>query len=188
MKHRVCSLVLFPLLLLLAAVSAGAQDLSFSVGGWSFFKSAEGKLPAGNPGIFPSLGLSLGITRYAEAGISILPRLTPDPFDDIFLEGHAGVSLFGERARESGGPAIYLNGLLDAGILYGMHNLISGEPDYSRAVFLRITPFALGNPYYGRRERMFSLGLMFDMDSAETSLFLNLIAVDFYLASPPEVR
>ncbi len=187
MKHPVRSLTLFSLLLL-AAISAGAQNLSFSVGGWSFFRNAEGKLPSGSPGIFSSFGLSCGITRYAEAGFSILPRLSPEPFDDIFLEGHAGVSLFGERIRKSGGPAIYLNALLDAGILYGMHNLTSGVPEYSRAIFLRITPFALGNPYYGRRERMFSLGLMFDVDSAETSLFLNLIAVDFYLASPPKVH
>ncbi|HWR12132.1 MAG TPA: hypothetical protein VN445_09935 [Rectinemataceae bacterium] len=187
MKHLVRSLPLL-LLLLLAVAPTKAQDLAFSVGGWSFFRSAKGALPTESPGTFPSFGLTYGITRYMEAGVSIVPRLSPDAMDDIFIEEHIGFSLFGERVKKSGGPGIYLNALVDAGILLGAHNLLSGAPNYSRALFLRVTPFALGNPFYGRRDRMFSLGIIHDYDKAETSLFLNLIAVDFYLASPTKVH
>jgi len=184
-RMRAVPLALF---LLLAAGAACAQDLAFSMGTWSFFPDAAGKSPGGGPGVFPSLGATYGITRYLEAGVAIIPRLTPRPFDDIFVEEHLGVSLFGERVKTSGGPAVYINTLLDAGFLFGAHNVLSGSPDYSRALFLRVTPITLGNPYYGRRDRLLSLGLIYDYDANSTSLFVSLIAADFYLAPAPKVH
>ncbi|MFA5852694.1 MAG: hypothetical protein WC820_08335 [Spirochaetales bacterium] len=187
MKYRMRAVPL-ALFILLTAGAACAQDLAFSIGTWSFLPDAAGKLPGGTPGVFPSFGATYGITRYLEAGVAIIPRLTPKPFDDIFVEEHVGVSLFGERVKASGGPAVYINTLLDAGFIFGAHNVISGAPVYSRALFLRITPITLGNPYYGRRDRMLSVGLVYDYDANSTSLFVSLIAADFYLAPRQKAR
>ena len=187
MKYRM-RIVPLALFLLLAIGAAGAQDLAFSIGSWSFLPDTAGKLPAEGPGLFPSFGATYGITRYLEAGVAMIPRLTPKPFDDIFIEEHVGFSLFGERAKASGGPAVYINSLLDAGFLFGAHKLLSGSPDYSRAIFVRVTPITLGNPYYGRRDRMLSVGLVYDYDANSASLFLTLIASDFYLAPGRKLR
>ncbi len=98
MKYRT-RIVPLALFLLLAAGAACAQDLAFSIGAWSFFPDAAGKLPGERPGVFPSFGATYGITRYLEAGVAIIPRLTPAPFDDIFMEEHVGLSLFGQRVK-----------------------------------------------------------------------------------------
>ena len=182
---RVFPLVLF---MLITAGAARAQDLAFSLGTWSFLPDAAGQLPGGTPGLFPSFGATYGITRHLEAGLAIIPRMTPEPFDDIFVEEHVGVSLFGERVSRSGGPAVYINTLLDAGFLFGAHNVLSGSPGYSRALFIRVTPITLGNPYYGRRDRLLSAGIIYDYDANSASLFLSLIAADFYLAPASKVH
>jgi len=170
------------LLLALAASSLSAQDLAFSTGTWSFFPDESGALPSEGPGTFASLGATYGLTPRLEAGISLIPRITPEPLDDIFIEEHVGISLFGDRVSRTGGPAIYINTLVDIGLFFGAHNVRSGNPEYSRALFVRLTPIALGNPYYGRRDRIISIGLLYDYDRSSASFFLNLIAADFFLA------
>lgn len=187
MNYR-CGVLALALSFLMTAAGAGAQDLALSVGAWSFFRDAAGESPAGEAGTFAALGVSYGISPRIEAGASIIPRFFPAPFDDIFVEEHIGISLFGERARNSGEPAIYINAILDIGVLFGSHNVLSGAPEFSRALFIRLTPLSLGNPYYGRRDRLLSTGLLYDYDRASASLFMNIIAADFYLASPPKVR
>lgn len=184
-RRRIVPLAIF---LLLAIGASCAQDLAFSIGSWSFLPDAAGKTPARGPGLFPSFGATYGVTRYLEAGVAMIPRITPKPFDELFIEEHVGLSLFGERVKTSGGPAVYINTLLDAGFLFGAHELLSGSPEYSRAVFVRLTPITLGNPYYGRRDRMLSVGLVYDYDAKSASLFLTLIASDFYLAPGRKVR
>ncbi len=177
--------VALPLLLLalfLGLSAPGAQDLAFSVGTWSFFPDASGTLPSKGPGAFASFGATYGLGPRLEAGISLLPRLTPEPIDDIFVEEHVGISLFGDRVGAAGGPAVYINTLVDIGFIFGLHAVRSGDPEYSRAVFLRLTPITLGNPYYGRRDRIFSAGLLYDYDADSASFFFNLIASDFFLA------
>lgn len=174
---------MLPILLFVLAVSSiASQDLAFSIGTWSFFPDASGVLPSGGPGAFASFGATYGLTPRLEAGISLVPRMAPLPFDDIFVEEHIGVSLFGDRVSAAGGPSIYINALVDIGILFGAHNVHSGDPKYSRALFVRLTPITLGNSYYGRRDRMLSAGLLYDYDNRSASLFINLIAADFFLA------
>jgi len=187
MKHTIRTWTAF-LLFLAAVAGAGAQDMAFSIGTWSFFRDSAGRLPSGEPGTFASLGATYGLSPRVEAGVALIPRLLPDTFDDLFVEEHIGISLFGERARKSGEPAIYINAILDVGVLFGAHKILSGSPEFSRAFFLRLTPITLGTPYYGRRDRMLSTGLIYDYDSGSASLFMNIIAADFYLASPADVR
>ena len=176
------------LFFLISSGLGGAQDLAFSMGSWSFFPNTSGWLPSGSPGEFAAFGLTYGLSPRFEAGASIIPRLSSEPFDDIFAEGHLGLSLFGDRIKKAGGPGIYINGLLDAGLLFGTHGILSGTAEYSKALFLRLTPITLGNPYYGRRDRILSVGLIYDVDANSASLFMNLIAADFFLASPAKVH
>lgn len=178
--------ILSTALLCAAAVSsAPAQDFALSAGMWSFFRNRDGNYASRSPGAFPSVGLTAGVTPRIEAGLSLVPRITPRPLDDIFVEGHLGFSLFGDRIAVSGGPSAYLNTVVDIGTLVGVHNVLSGNPGMSTSVFLRLTPFLLGNPYYGRRDRMYSAGILYDVNTGAVSLFANVFASDFFLARRP---
>lgn len=187
-KRSVSRIFLAILLLAGAAGIAGAQDLSFSLGGWSFFADGQGRLPAGDPGLFAGVGATVGLGPRLELGASLIPRLTPAPFEDLFAEAHLGLSLLADRARTPAAPTMYLNSLIDLGATVGWRGLASGSPSFSRAVFARLTPITLGTMYYGRRDRLLSIGVMYDFDAKAANIFASLIAADFSLAPPPKVR
>lgn len=172
----------------LAAAPASAQDFAFSLGSWSFFRDSNGSFPFGSPGLFASLGFTWGIAPVVEIGASLIPRITPDPVSDIFTEGHIGISLWGDRVKKTSAPAAYLNALLEAGLMFGARGALSSTPTLSRAFFIRLTPFVLGNPYYGRRDRFFALAFLYDWEKAAASLSFSLIAVDFYLVPSAKQR
>lgn len=168
------------LLFVLAAPGAHPQDLAFSIGTWSFYEGAGGYLPAGAPGAFAAVGVTAGISPRIEVGASLVPRITPLPGNDLFIECHTGVSLFADRRRSNDTPAMYINSIADIGFLWGVHNLYSGSRSFSKHIFLRITPIALGNSYYGRRDRVYSVGAQYDFDARVVSLFINVIGMDFF--------
>lgn len=187
-KRSVSCIFLAILLLGASAGIAGAQDLSFSLGGWSFFPDGEGRLPAGDPGLFAAAGATCGLGPRLELGASLIPRLTPAPFEDLFAEAHLGLSLLADRARVPAAPTMYVNTILDLGAIVGWRGLASGAPTFSRAIFARLTPITVGTMYYGRRDRLFSFGVMYDFDEKAANIFASLIAADFSLAPPPKVR
>jgi len=166
----------------LATSNGAAQDLGLSSALWHFPEWFGTSSMAGDPGAFASVGAVLGLGPRLEAGASFIPRLSPEAFKDILAEAHLGLSLVGPRISASG-PVIYVNTLLDAGVFLGWHDLGSGSPTFSKSAFLRLTPLAIGNPYYGRRDKLLSFGLARDFDSDTFSLFANILATDIYLAS-----
>lgn len=150
------------------------QETAISLGSWSFFSDDRG--------IFTSLGITQGLTSRLEAGLSIIPRMTPEAFKDLSLEVHCGYSIAARRFQGFNQPASYINVLADIGALTAINNL--GEPDQSlsKNVFVRLTPIALGNAFYTRRDRIYSVGALFDLDKKSLSFFLNFIIVDFFIA------
>jgi len=188
-EKRSVSCIFLAIFMLSAPVGlASAQDLSFSLGGWSFFPDGEGRLPAGDPGLFASAGATIGLGPRLELGASLIPRLTPAPLEDLFAEAHVGLSLLGDRARTPDAPTMYLNTIVDLGAIVGWHDLFSGASAFSKAIFARLTPITLGSLYYGRRDRLLSFGVMYDFDAKAANIFASLIAADFSLAPPPKVR
>jgi len=187
-KRSVSYIFLAIFLMIASAGLACAQDLSFSLGGWSFFPDGEGRLPAGDPGLFASAGATIGLGPKLELGASLIPRLTPTPFEDLFAEAHLGLSLLADRARTPAAPTMYLNTIVDLGAIVGWRGLASDSPSFSKAVFARLTPITLGTMYYGRRDRLLSFGVMYDFDAKAANVFASLIAADFSLAPHPKVR
>lgn len=172
-----------PILLILVClgVGAGAQDLAFSLAGWSFFQDSPGQPPSGDPGLFASAGAILGLGPRLEAGLSLVPRLSPAPLGDLLAEAHLGYSLFADRTRGAGGPAAYGNLLLEVGCLLGYRGIDAGLTAPELSAFLRLSP-VLGNPYYGRRDRILAPGLAYDFSTGQVSVFLNLLGSDFFPA------
>lgn len=181
MKRRAFPVILF--ILAIFPLSPGrAQEIAVSASVWSFFAGSGGWRPV-EPGAFASAGVMAGITPRLEAGASLIARMTPEPANDLIVEIHAGYSIFAERFRGSDLPASHLNAILDAGFMIGAHSLYSGGPaTVSPAAFVRLTPVAIGNAFSGKRDRLFTFGLLYDFGAKRPALFMNLVSSDFFLA------
>lgn len=153
---------------------AHAQETAVSLGSWSFF--------SGNRGIFASIGVTQGLTPRLEAGLSLIPRLTPDPFEDLYAEAHLGYSLAANRFRGFSQPASYINIIGDIGVIAGINSIGAPGQTLTKSIFIRLTPITLGNAFYGRRDRIYSVGALFNLDNASLSFFLNFIISDFFIA------
>jgi hypothetical protein len=184
--------MLFPLSLaifsLLPLPEPQTQDMAFSLGTWSFLGKSLEESRFGGPGAFADVGLVMGLTPRFETGLSVIARITPKPIDDLVVEGHIGASIFGTRLNPHGGPALYVNAILDVGGAVGYRSLRSIAPIQSRYVFIRLSPLAIGNSYYGRRDRLFSIAMLYDLDTKEASLSLALIRMDFFIVKDSKFR
>lgn len=153
---------------------AHAQETAISLGSWSFF--------SGSPGVFTSLGITQGLTPRLEAGLSLIPRLTPEPFEDFYAEAHLGYSLAANRFQGLNQPASYINILGDIGVIAGISSIGAPGQTLKKSIFIRLTPITLGNAFYGRRDRIYSAGALFNLDSPSLTFFLNFIISDFFIA------
>jgi hypothetical protein len=157
-----------------------SQDLAFGLGTWNPAQAA--------PGAFVDISATLGLGKRLEFGVGVIPRITPAPLEELYLETHLGLSLLGDRLGETGLPGIHVNAILDLGGALKIVDPGSATPDTSFLWFGRLTPFALGNPYYGRRDRFFSASILFDPRTKSIGLSFSLLKFDFYLLRPKQGR
>ncbi len=185
------------LLMLIVLITTGlaltgelaAQDLSISVQQWSFFSDSAGGRLSG-PGLHLSGAVVWGITPRLEAGLGLLGMLTPWPGDSLAGIMSIGYSLLSERWISERIPPNWLSMLVEAGVFGGAREIYSGLFSSSgegagsgaqpfAAMFVRFTPLVLGNPFYWRRDRVFSVGAAYELMRGDFSLFLNIAAMDF---------
>lgn len=159
---------------------ATGQDLAFGLGTWDLAQAA--------PGAFVDISATFGLGKRLEFGVAAIPRITPSPLEELYLESHLGVSLLGDRLGEVGLPGIYVNAILDFGGALKIEGIGSAFPATAFLWFGRLTPFALGNPYYGRRDRFFSAAILFDPRSKNIGFSFSLLKFDFYLIKPTQGR
>ena len=181
MRRAPPALFLVILCALLPPAAPAAQDLSLSLGTWS--RPADAK-----PGAFIDMGATLGLGKRLEIGAAAIARITPSPLEELLLESHLGISLYGDRLGEEGLPGIYANGILDLGAAARIEDPWSGPPEPDFLWFGRFTPLALGNPYYGRRDRFFSLSVLADPKAKTLSVSFSLLKFDFYILRPRRGR
>jgi hypothetical protein len=164
----------------LAPPPATSQDLAIGLGTWNPAQAA--------PGAFVDISATLGLGRRMELGVAAIPRVTPLPFKELYFESHLGVSLLGDRLGSTGLPGIYVNAILDLGGALKIVDPGSASPDTAFLWFGRLTPFALGNPYYGRRDRFFSATILLDPRTKNVEFSFSLLKFDFYLLRPIQGR
>lgn len=140
--------------------------------GGSLFGLSHGiTLGTFNPGSSVVAGTTFGITQRFEAELfSVIPA-APIPFSGISGGAAVTASLSGPRELHSGEGTLFFGAYLSAGYLYGAD---------SHGVFLRLTPLAVGGPYYGIRERAASVNLFYDIKNSEFSVFWNIFLIDLY--------
>ncbi|MCE5255411.1 MAG: hypothetical protein LLF89_01025 [Spirochaetaceae bacterium] len=169
---------------LFGAANLDAQDLSLSVSTWSFFAGKGGYRPA-DEGTYAELGATLGLSPRIEADLGLICSLTPAPANTLFVNAGVTYSIIGKRFISYDEPTGLFTMLFTVGVMEGFHDIWeSGDPfSTSTHIYLKLTPFAVGSLYYGKRDRCFSLGIQYDLKSSEFSLFTNIIASDFLLTN-----
>lgn len=173
---------------LLAALAmphpAGALDFSASLGTWRF---------ASSNATFAYLGAGVGAPGRFEAGAGLVPRLIDDPLSgkvsELYAEAHLGIALYGDRARPDGIVSTYASILTEIGYLVGSAGgAFTGKAFTEGTIFLRLTPLALGNPYYGRRDRIATTALLYDLGSDSWGIAFTIFQSDFFLARRGKFR
>ena len=153
-----------------ALTGAAAQEWGVSVGSWSFAGGGPGA------GAYACAGLSTGLGQRLELEAFGVARATPAPFGDALAGAILGFSVFGPRRTT------YFNMALDLGFLQTV--VEGGTPGLGPSyAMLRLSPLVVGTPYYGHRDRIFSLGLVYDLGSGALSATWNVLIVHWYPGS-----
>ena len=172
----------FFIAIMISPNAAEALDFSASLGTWRF---------VGSNSTFAYAGLGIGAAGRLEAGAGVVPRIIEDrstnEFSRLYSEIHIAYALYGDRARPSGIVGTYANILLELGYLFGLDK--NAIDDFATgSVFLRLTPLALGNPYYGRRDRIAATTLFFAPGPKTWGIAFTLFQSDFFVARREEFR
>jgi hypothetical protein len=151
------------MLILSASVPAAAMDWAVTGGPVSFFPAGKA-LPSG---LYAQIGMRGVLTPRIELEILTMPQITPTPFSS----GAAGI-LIGINLLEDLEPS-YFHMLADAGILWAFRQ---GESQPALLLHARVSPLSIGNPAYAYRERLFTIGALYDIeDGALTWTFSTWI-------------
>ncbi len=158
----------FFLLCLLAPVAAmAAPEPGVSLGTWSFAGGGPG------PGTYAYGGLSLGLSGRLELEALGVAEMTPSPGSDVMAGASLGLSVLGPR------DSTYFNMLAELAFLQAV--AADGEPGLGPSyLLLRLSPLAIGTPYYGHRDRMFSIGVLYDIGADRFSAVWNVLIVSWY--------
>ncbi|OHD25811.1 MAG: hypothetical protein A2Y38_04970 [Spirochaetes bacterium GWB1_59_5] len=153
--------------LLVPSLAVAAPDLGIAFGPWSFASGGPG------PGIYAYSGLALGGVSRLEVEAFGVAELMPAPGATVLAGASVGLSL--------GGPRIptYFNVVVDLGYIQTLVD--DGLPGFGPAyLMLRLSPLVIGNPLHGHRDRMFSLGLLYDLEERSLSIVWNVLIVHWY--------
>ncbi len=144
-----------------------APDLGVALGPWSFVNGGPG------PGTYAYGGLALGGSSRLEAEAFGIVELMPLPGDSLLAGASIGWSLAGPRIPT------YFNVVVDLGYIQTLaYDALSGVgPGY---LMLRISPLVIGNPLHGHRDRMFSVGLLYNLEERLLSAVWNVLIVHWY--------
>ncbi len=160
----------FLLCLLVPLPTFAEPDLGIALGPWSFAGGGPG------PGTYAYSGLVVGGSRLELEALGIA-ELTPAPGAAVLAGASIGFSLSGPRIPT------YFNVVVDLGYLQTV--VEEGQfrlgPSY---LLLRLSPLVIGNPWYGHRERIFSLGVLYDIAAAEASIVWNVLILHWYPWGP----
>jgi len=154
------------------AAPASALDFGLSAAAQSF--GSKDYDEAGiRPGLYARGGAILGLFSRLEIEPYAVIELTPDPLRGCIAGADATIALLG--SRHDG----YFNMFLSAGYARGLD---FDDPGAGKNYLsLRITPLAIGCGYYGRRDRMFTAGVLYELEGKSWTFVFNVLAFDFFL-------
>lgn len=164
-RHKITVVLL--ICFLAPSLVIAAPDLGVALGPWSVVAGGPG------PGTYAYGGLALGGGSRLEAEAFGVAELMPAPGATVLAGASVGLSL--------GGPRIptYFNVVVDLGYVQTLVD--DGLPGFGPAyLMVRLSPLVIGNPLYGHRDRMFSLGVLYGLGERSLSVIWNVLIIHWY--------
>ena len=123
-------------------------------------------------GLYSQQGLLLSVGERGSVELQSLIQWTPDPADSIGVGLNGGILLLGPLSPT------YFNMKLDGGYLF-YHR--GADQTNHHLLSIRVSPLVLGNPTYGYQDRIFTVGLLYDLsDSAFSVTYTTVIGSWFF--------
>lgn len=147
-----------------------AYTPGFTVGTWSISERSSFM----DPGAYGYIGGNFGISPRIEMDVFSVLHITPIPFANVYGGCSVNVLLVTPQDRSSEEHPYFLNSICSLGYIQRIGK------GFSPAVFIRITPLALGGALYRSRERGPSIGIIYDIKESSFSMFWNFFLFDTY--------
>lgn len=150
-----------------------ANDLGISFGHVGLFDQYY------HDGLHVHLGVVKGITERLEANVFTQSEITPTVFGDVQVGLDIAYSLLGKRWDKHGYAGSGVNMLVSLGVLAGSHNPRSAFTIDS--LYVKFTPVTVGTPHSGKRDRVLSMGVNWNIHANTFSLVWNFMISDIYV-------
>ena len=130
-------------------------------------------------GLSTYLGITQGLTEHLELLVFVQTELTPDFLGDAQVGADLACSLLGKRWDKDGFAGAGINLLVSIGILAGTHceDRVFGLD----SLVVKLTPVAMGTPHVGKRNRLCTFGLDWNIRDNQVAFIWNFLISDFYV-------
>jgi hypothetical protein len=170
-RARITLAALVAALALSSPPRATALDLGLDASAHSF-----GSLDYTKAGILPGLyargGAIVGIASRLELEPYIVMELAPEALRGAFAGADLTLSLLGSRDTS------YFNMFLSLGYVRGLD--LGKAAEGRNYLSLRLTPLAVGCTRYGRRDRLFTPGILYELEGKSLTFTFNVLGFDFF--------
>lgn len=173
MKKRMATLLL--LFTCIPALFAGTFDLGFTLGTNTHFYEQS----YDNGAVKFAYGVTVGMTDVLEFDIQANSQLVPRFFGDTNVLMLVQRTLQGQRNTGKKIAGIGVNTLVGAGVMFSDYH--QGGQFAPTHLLFSVTPITIGSPFAGKRERVMSFTLTYNIYSSQISLMVDLLKDDFYL-------
>ena len=124
-------------------------------------------------------GFSTGLTDVWEFNLQVDSQLIPEFFSDSSISLLAQRTLLGQRSTGSNTAGVGINTLVGFGVMLSEYRE-QGTFGLSH-ILLSVTPLTVGSPVMGKRERLLTLTLAYNLSTGGIGILFDLIKYDFYL-------
>ncbi|PKL14172.1 MAG: hypothetical protein CVV52_02900 [Spirochaetae bacterium HGW-Spirochaetae-8] len=167
------SIILFLLCLPSTLAAALPSDLGISFGHVAQYDDYH------QSGLYINFGFTKGLTERLELLVFTQTELTPDFLGDRQVGADLALSLLGKRWNKDGFAGNGINMLVSIGILAGMH---SHDLEFGLdSIVFKLTPIAVGTPHVGKRDRLATIGIDWNIRDHQVSFIWNIMISDFYV-------
>lgn len=170
MAKKFCTILFFTLCV--TALLSAAMPFGISVGTWASGASFA------SAGTHASVGAVLGLAPYLEVESNLTVGFSPTFASTILGSVGINIPLVTPLYFANNQAPLYYNAFLSLGYLGG-YDRVDQKPLH--ALFVRLTPFTLGGPYYSRRERALAFSLLYDLEKRALGVAWNLFGFDLFL-------
>jgi hypothetical protein len=164
------------------------QKSSFSFSAPFLLGNASGYSPITKSALIRQ-GVTTGLSSRTEAELATVFAVTPRPLNDLFFDASVSYAILSPHFLSATTPTAFVNTLIGAGFAIGFHEMFSPfGATVSYHGYIKLTPLVVGSLFYGKRNRIGTIGAQYDFTTGQISPFLDLISIDISLVSPYKVR